>query len=103
MLQQSAALALPMESLEAFCQRHHLRRMWLFGSILGDNFTASSDVDVLVEFDPAHIPGWEFFLWADELAAIFEREVDLATPNSLHPQIREDVMQSARMIYERTG
>ncbi|MGH9816774.1 MAG: nucleotidyltransferase family protein, partial [Candidatus Acidiferrales bacterium] len=40
-----------------FCRRHHIRRLALFGSVLRDDFTPGSDVDVLVEFEPGHVPG----------------------------------------------
>ncbi len=56
--------AIPFSAVEitAFCEKHRLRRMWLFGSVLGDDFSPDSDVDVLVEFDPDHVPGWEFLM-----------------------------------------
>jgi predicted nucleotidyltransferase len=44
-----------------FCRRHHTRRLALFGSGLRDDFGPASDVDVLVEFESEHIPGFEFF------------------------------------------
>ena len=74
--------------------------MWIFGSALRPDFGPDSDIDVLVQFDPAHIPGWEFFRMADELAALLGREVDLGTPNSLRPALRDRVMQSAQLIFE---
>ena len=46
------------DRVAAFCRRHHIRKLSLFGSVLGENFRSDSDVDVLVEFDPAHIPGF---------------------------------------------
>jgi len=92
-----------MDAVTAFCERHHLVRLSLFGSILRDDFSSESDIDVLVEFDPAHIPGWDFFTWADELALIFGREIDLATPESLDLYIRDSVMRTAKVIYERAG
>ena len=47
----SAKIDIPKEEIAAFCQRNHIRRMALFGSVLRDEFTPESDVDVLVEFD----------------------------------------------------
>src|SRR5437867_2457691 len=40
-----------------FCKRHHIRKLSLFGSILRSDFNESSDIDVLVEFEPDHVPG----------------------------------------------
>jgi len=52
-----AAITINRQAIAAFCARHHIRRLALFGSVLRDDFRPDSDVDVLVEFDPAHIPG----------------------------------------------
>ncbi len=97
------AIPIPYAEIAAFCVKHHIVRMWLFGSVLRDDFTPESDVDVLVEFDPAHIPGLAYFGLADELADILGRSVDLGTPDSLSKYIRTKVMKSARLVYERTG
>ncbi len=40
-----------------FCKTHHIVKLALFGSVLTDNFSDKSDIDILVEFDPQHIPG----------------------------------------------
>ncbi|MCU0515201.1 MAG: nucleotidyltransferase family protein [Anaerolineae bacterium] len=95
------AIPLPCAALAAFCEQHHVVRLWLFGSVLRDDFTPDSDIDVLVEFDPQHVPGWEFYTWRMELESIFGRSVDLTTPDSLSPYIKKKVMQSAEIIYER--
>lgn len=97
------AIPIPYAEIAAFCARYYIVRMWLFGSVLRDDFTPESDVDVLVEFDPAHIPGLVYFGLADELAEIFGHPVDLGTPDSLSKYIRAKIMRSAQVIYERTG
>ena len=53
----SPNLALPQERLAQFCQLHHIRKLSLLGSVLRSDFTSDSDVDMLVEFEPEHIPG----------------------------------------------
>ena len=75
----------------------------LFGSILRDDFSPESDVDVLVEFDPEHIPGWEFIDMQDELSELFGRPVDLNTYGFLSPHFRDKVLAHAEVIYERAG
>ena len=40
-----------------FCQRHHIQKLSLFGSALRQDFNPNSDIDILVEFMPNHIPG----------------------------------------------
>ena len=48
---------IPQARIDDFCRRHHIRKLALFGSVVRDDFRLDSDVDVLVEFDPEHIPG----------------------------------------------
>jgi len=69
--------------LTEFCQRNHIRKLSLFGSILRDDFRADSDVDVLVEFAPGHVPGLRSFALESELSLLLGRKVDLNTPDFL--------------------
>jgi hypothetical protein len=94
-----AQIAIPQEQIEAFCKRHHIRRLSLFGSVLSNDFRPDSDVDVLVEFAPGFTPGLAFFGMQEELSAIFGREVDLNTPNFLSPRFREEARSSAEERY----
>lgn len=50
-----------------FCQRHHIRTLSFFGSVLREDFHPGSDVDVLVEFEPGHVPGFAFVAMQEEL------------------------------------
>ncbi len=49
--------SLPKDEIGEFCQRHHIRKLSLFGSVLRADFRADSDVDILVEFEPGHSVG----------------------------------------------
>jgi predicted nucleotidyltransferase len=82
----------PLAKIKNFCRDHHVVKLSLFGSVLTDRFNKKSDIDVLVEFDPDHIPS--FFGLADmqfELEKFFNRNVDLRTPNDLSIYFREQV------------
>ena len=94
---------LPLSDIDSFCRRHHIVKLSLFGSVLRDDFRSDSDIDVLVEFDPRHMPGWSFFGIQDELTEILGRPVDLNTPKSLSPYFVKDVLQGAEVVYERQG
>jgi predicted nucleotidyltransferase len=84
-----------------FCQRHHIVRLALFGSVLRGDFRLDSDIDVLVKFDPAHVPGlFAFMQMSFELEALLGYSIDLLTFDSLHPYIRERVLHDAQVIYE---
>ena len=87
-------------AVSAFCQRHHITRLALFGSALGDNFGPDSDVDVLVEFQPGHVPGLEFLSVERELSTLLRgRRVDLVTPKFLNARIRDQVLREAELLY----
>ncbi len=88
--------------IAAFCQRHKIDRLSLFGSILRDDFGPESDVDVLVEFRPGSTPGLAFFAMQDELSEIIGRRVDLNTPECLGRYIRDEVQKEAKFIYVQT-
>jgi predicted nucleotidyltransferase len=92
-------IELPYAAVEAFCRRRHIRKLSLFGSVLRDDFRRESDVDVLVEFEPAHIPGLSFFAIQAELSAILGRRVDLNTSGDLSPLFRTDVEREAEVVY----
>ncbi len=94
-------IAIPYSEIAAFCQRNHIRKLSLFGSVLRDDFDDDSDIDVLVEFDPEHIPGWEFASMGDELEAILGREVDFLTAGFLSRHFRQKVLNTAQVVYER--
>jgi len=92
-------LIIPKDQIAAFCQRHHIRRLAVFGSALRDDFRPDSDVDVLVEFDPGHVPGFDFIDMEDELSRIIGRKVDLNTPGFLSRYFRDDVIKEAEVQY----
>ncbi len=93
-------IELPKGKIADFCRRNHIRKLLLFGSVLHGDFRPDSDVDLLVEFDPAHIPG--FFKLARmerELSEIIGRKVDLRTPQELSKYFRTEVISEAEVQY----
>ncbi len=91
---------LPYDQLIEFCQRHHICKLSLFGSILRDDFKPESDIDMLVEFDPAHVPGLIRLAGMEiELAELMRRKVDLRTPEDLSQYFRQRVLDTAELIY----
>lgn len=89
------------EQIAQFCQRHHIRRLSLFGSVLRDDFGPQSDIDVLVEFEPGHVPGFfGLFDMEEELSRLFGgRKVDLRTPQDLSRYFRNEVLAGAEVQY----
>jgi hypothetical protein len=67
---------------------------------LRDDFRPDSDVDVLVEFEPGHVPGFfRLLAMEEELSSIFARAVDLRTPEDLSRYFRQSVLAHAEVHY----
>lgn len=83
-------------------RRFKVREMALFGSVIRDDFTDKSDVDVLVEFEPDG-PVQSLFDFIRVKHAledeVFHREVDLVEKSTLSPYIAKDVLMARRIIY----
>jgi predicted nucleotidyltransferase len=94
-------LSVPRERIEAFCRKHGIRRLAIFGSALRDDFRPDSDVDVLVEFQPHRIPGLLGVARLErELSPLFGgRKVDLRTPEDLSRYFRRSVVEEAEVQY----
>ena len=92
-------IEIPHEKLAEFCERYHIRKLAFFGSVLRDDFSPNSDVDILVEFEPGHVPGLAFFAMQDELSKILGRKVDLNTAGFISKYFRDEVLRESRVEY----
>jgi hypothetical protein len=95
-------IPVPQEEIEQFCRKNHIRKLAFFGSVLREDFKPDSDVDVLVEFEPGHVPGFAFFGLQDELSRLLGRSVDLHTPDFLSPYFRDEVLTNAQVQYAQS-
>jgi len=95
----SVQIPIDQKKIAEFCRNHHIQKLALFGSVLRNDFRPDSDVDVLVEFEPNHIPGLAFFTMEAELSEILGRKVDLHTPNFLSRYFRNEVLSEAEVQY----
>lgn len=95
-----AKVELPLDSIQSLCRRYQIRELALFGSALRDDFTAESDLDFLVEFQPeARVGFMRLSQVQRELAALLHRPVDLVPKGGLKSRIREQVLATAEVIY----
>ena len=100
MMERVANIDVPTEKVADFCQRHGIRMLAFFGSVLRGDFRPDSDVDVLVEFEPGVSVGLiRLGSLQLELSSILGQRVDLRTPQDLSPYFRGDVVQSALVQY----
>ncbi len=98
-MQPNLPIPLDHKKIADFCRRRHIRRLAFFGSVLRNDFTPDSDVDVLVEFEPGHVPGLAFFEMEQELSEVLGRTVDLNTPNFLSRHFRDEILSEAQVHY----
>jgi predicted nucleotidyltransferase len=98
------SFSLTKEQVVEFCQKWQITEFALFGSVLRDDFTAKSDVDVLVTFAPqARRSLFDLVNMTDELAQLLGRKVDILTRKSVeqsHNWIRkQEILNTAQVIY----
>jgi hypothetical protein len=97
----SVKIEVPKEELVAFCRRHHIRRLAFFGSVLRDDFTLESDVDVLVEFESDARVGLITLAGMEiELSQLLGRKAEMHTVKGLNPYFRDAVLEQAEVQYE---
>lgn len=94
-------ITIPKEKISNLCQNWHIHKLSLFGSVLRDDFTTDSDIDILVEFEVGFTPSFfKLHQIQEELSQLFdERTIDLVTIKSLNHRIRERVLATAEVCY----
>ncbi|MBE3576239.1 MAG: nucleotidyltransferase family protein [Limnochordales bacterium] len=93
---------LDLNAIARFCQKHGIRELALFGSVLREDFGDDSDVDVLVQFEADARKGLvEYCRILEELESLLGRKVDLVTPNALSPYLKDRILASREVIYVR--
>ena len=91
------------EKIAAFCMRHHIMRLSLFGSILREDFGSDSDVGMLVEFEPGHVPGLlRMAGMENEMSELIGRKADMRTPSELSRHFRDEMLGEAKEQYVQT-
>jgi predicted nucleotidyltransferase len=96
-----ARLGTDPNAIAEFCRRNFVRRLAVFGSVLRDDFTLESDVDVLVNFLPgAQVSLFDMTRMETEREEIVPgRRVDLRTAGDLGARFRDTVVAEAEAVY----
>jgi len=90
------------DQIASFCQKNKIRWFAFFGSVLRNDFSPESDIDVLVEFEPdAHVGLMRLVGMERELSGVVGRKVDLRTPRELSRYFRDEVIAEAEIQYEK--
>lgn len=92
--------------ISVFCQRWGISAMALFGSILRDDFTKQSDIDILLTFEPNARQGLLTLVKIKhELEEQLHRPVDITIKESIETSEnwirRREILTTAQTIYEQ--
>ena len=87
------------KKLEEICQQNGVAMLGVFGSVARGEDTPESDVDLLIKLDKP-VGLIEFIRLEDKFVEVLKRKVDLATEESLHPLIRQNVLKDLKVLYE---
>lgn len=100
MVTLNPAVQLPLDKIAAICREYGVRELAIFGSALREDFNEQSDLDFLVQFEPdARVGFMELAGLQFAIEDVVGRPVDLVPKNGLKPLIRDDVLDSAQIIY----
>ena len=103
-MSETAEFRLPLEAIRAYCKQRPIKRLSLFGSALREDFGPDSDIDMLIEYAPeAKIDAYAILRQKADLSELIGRPVDLGTPQTLSPYIRQEVIESAEPLYDVDG
>jgi len=98
-MQPTLPIQIAQAKIGEFCQQHHIRKLSLFGSILRDDFSPDSDIDVLVEFEPGKTPGFAIVTIQQKGSTLMSRRmVDLRTLHEQSRYIGDRVLREASVV-----
>jgi len=100
---RAARLRIPKKEIAALCRKYGVRKLSLFGSGARGDMNAESDVDLMVEFEPASATSlWDYPAMQDDFSALFDhRKVQLASPEILrNPFRRKTILPDLKTLYE---
>ena len=87
--------------LDKLCKKYSIKELAVFGSYAKGHQTQDSDLDILVDFKS--FEGISLITLSKiryNLMSIFDKEVDLVTKNGLKEMIRDEVINTSKVIYE---
>ncbi len=90
------------DSITALCRKHHVERIYLFGSVLNDGFTENSDLDFLIKFKPIELSAYfeNYINLKEELKDLLGREIDLVEEQTLkNPILIKSINQNKELLY----
>jgi len=92
------------KKISEFCKKYNIKKLYIFGSALNDNFNEKSDIDLLVQFEDGKKPSlFELIEMERSLSEVFNgRKIDLRTREDLSRYFRDEVIQKAEVLHNET-
>jgi predicted nucleotidyltransferase len=90
------------KQINDLCKQYNVRKLFAFGSVLTDNFSENSDVDLIVDFDKQAVKDHflHYFDFKYSLESIFQREVDLLEEQPIrNSYLKKSIDNSKILIY----
>jgi len=84
------------------CQKHNVNKLYVFGSVLNNNFNEQSDIDLIVDFDKQKVTDYfnNYFDFKYSLEDVFGRKVDLLEEKPIkNKYLKESIDNSKQLIY----
>jgi predicted nucleotidyltransferase len=94
-------LTIPKAKIIDYCKQHHIIEFALFGSVLTQDFSPSSDIDILVTFDPdCHYSLYDVLDIQNDLKNMLGCDVDLVEKQGLkNPFRRQEILTHMEIVY----
>jgi len=92
------------DSIKNLCDKHKVKELYIFGSVLTDRFNEASDIDILIQFDDIELNDYfdNYMDFKEELESLLKYPVDLVENQAIkNPVFRQIVDRDKKLIYER--
>ena len=92
------------DSIKNLCDKHKVKELYIFGSVLTDRFSEASDIDILIQFDDIELNDYfdNYMDFKEELESLLKYPVDLVENQAIkNPVFRQIVDRDKKLIYER--
>lgn len=91
-----------LDKISDLCDKHKVASLFVFGSVLTDNFKKSSDIDLLVNFSGVDLYDYadNYFDFKTSMEKLLKRKIDLLEDKAVNnPYLRKSIDASKRLIY----
>jgi len=90
------------KDIEKLCREHKVKSLYAFGSVLTENFTEQSDIDLIVDFANMDVKDYadNYFDFKFSLQDILQKPIDLLEDKAIkNPYFRQSINQNRQLIY----